>query len=87
VAAPPEWPPRQVSRPEPRAVEMPSAVVLREGAGFLASLRAEFPRLAFVADPVAGMWFAVGAGGFFLRARTAIELRDRLLASGGGRRG
>lgn len=77
LAAPPDWPPRP-----PPVVETRSAVMLREAAGFLATLRAEFPRLAFVADPVAGVWFAVGGRGFFERARTGIELRDRLIASG-----
>ena len=46
----------------PRSTETASAVMLREATGFLASLRAEFPKLAFVADPVAGMRFAVGSG-------------------------
>ncbi|GAA4229963.1 hypothetical protein GCM10022254_23610 [Actinomadura meridiana] len=49
---------------------------------FLTRLRAEFPKLGFVADPSAGAWFAVGGGGFFVRGRTGIELRERLIAVG-----
>lgn len=49
---------------------------------FLTRLREEFPKLGFVADPPAGAWFAVGDGGFFVRGRTGIELRERLIAAG-----
>ncbi|MQY04750.1 hypothetical protein [Actinomadura macrotermitis] len=80
---------RNEPRPDVDAPEGWSAALLQQAAVALARLRAEYPGLGFVADPVAGVWFAVDGRDFLLQARTGIKLRERLLAAQvrGARRG
>jgi hypothetical protein len=56
-----------------------------DGEEYLRRLRTEFPHVGFVADIGSGVWIAVQGRSLLIRADSAIELRERLLAAFGRR--